>query len=325
MANQEQLEILKQGVDVWNKWRKDNPEVEIELREANLSGVVFNLADLWGAILSEAKLIGAVLSGAKLIGAILRGAAKLNGADLSEAVLIGANLEQADFVDVKIYGISAWDLNLKDTKQDNLVITPFDKSEITVDNLEIAQFIYLLINNEKIRDVITTLTSSTVLILGRFTDERKKILNSIKDKCREMKLVSILFDFDPSPNRDLTETVQLLANLSRFVIADVTDAKSIPQELSHIIPTFPSVPVQPILLASQREYAMFEHRQGFNSVLPVFEYSDEEHLLESISKSIMAPVENWNKEKNKTKILEEENAELKRQITEMKRKSTDTK
>ncbi len=183
----------------------------------------------------------------------------------------------------------------------------------------------MLINNEKIREVITTLTSSTVLILGRFTDERKKILNSIKDKCREMKLAPILFDFDSSPNRDLTETVQLLANLSRFVIADVTDAKSIPQELSHIIPNFPSVPVQPILLASQREYAMFEHWQGFNSVLPVFEYNDEEHLLESISKSIMAPVENWNKEKNKTKILEEENAELKRQITEMKRKSTDTK
>ncbi len=78
MANQEQLDILKQGVDVWNKWRKDNPEVEIELREANLSGVVFNLADLhgadlWGAILSEAKLIGADLSGESLLGQSLKG------------------------------------------------------------------------------------------------------------------------------------------------------------------------------------------------------------------------------------------------------------
>ena len=26
MANPEHLEILKQGVDVWNKWREENPE-----------------------------------------------------------------------------------------------------------------------------------------------------------------------------------------------------------------------------------------------------------------------------------------------------------
>jgi hypothetical protein len=38
MANQEQLAILKQGVEVWNKWREENPEVKIDLRGVNLSG-----------------------------------------------------------------------------------------------------------------------------------------------------------------------------------------------------------------------------------------------------------------------------------------------
>ena len=38
MANQEQLEILKQGVNVWNKWRKTNPDVMIDLFNAKLEG-----------------------------------------------------------------------------------------------------------------------------------------------------------------------------------------------------------------------------------------------------------------------------------------------
>ena len=27
MANAEQLEILKQGVEIWNQWRKENPNI----------------------------------------------------------------------------------------------------------------------------------------------------------------------------------------------------------------------------------------------------------------------------------------------------------
>jgi len=49
----------------------------------------------------------------------------------------------------------------------NLIITDDNEPTITVDNLEVAQFIYLLLNNQKIRDVIDTITSKVVLILGR--------------------------------------------------------------------------------------------------------------------------------------------------------------
>ena len=66
-----------------------------------------------------------------------------------------------------------WDVQHEGTIQLNLVITPPRLPTITVDNLEIAQFIYLLLNNENIRNVIDTITSKVVLILGRFTPERK--------------------------------------------------------------------------------------------------------------------------------------------------------
>jgi hypothetical protein len=70
------------------------------------------------------------------------------------------------------------------TKQKNLVITPFGEAAITVDDIKVAQFIYLLLNNKEIREVINTITSKAVLILGRFSDERKAVLDAIRDELR---------------------------------------------------------------------------------------------------------------------------------------------
>ena len=52
---------------------------------------------------------------------------------------------------------------MKGATQSNLIITPHNESVIQVDNLEVAQFIYLLLNNEKVRTVIDTITSKVVL------------------------------------------------------------------------------------------------------------------------------------------------------------------
>ena len=39
MANEEQLAILRQGVEVWNKWRLENPSIRINLIGADLTKV----------------------------------------------------------------------------------------------------------------------------------------------------------------------------------------------------------------------------------------------------------------------------------------------
>ena len=100
MANPEHLEILKQGVEQWNKWREGHREVRPDLREAglrepDLSGVNLREADLHGANLREADLHGANLSEADLVGADFS-TAHLNGADLGLADLSKANLSEAD-------------------------------------------------------------------------------------------------------------------------------------------------------------------------------------------------------------------------------------
>src|SRR6266700_2229815 len=74
MPNQQQLDLLKQGVDAWNAWRQANPVTEPDLNDADLSKATLIGANLIGADLSEANLSDANLQGAFLREANLRGA-----------------------------------------------------------------------------------------------------------------------------------------------------------------------------------------------------------------------------------------------------------
>jgi hypothetical protein len=202
-------------------------------------------------------------------------------------------VRNADLTGCRIYGVSAWGLKLSDDQasQRNLIITRENESEITVDNIEIAQFIYLLLNNQKIRDVIDTITSKVVLILGRFTDERKAVLDALRDELRKRNYLPILFDFDKPASRTTDETITLLARMARFVIADISDAKSVLQELRAIVPELPSVPVQPVIIASQAEPGMFDFHQKFSSFLPVHPYKTSAQLLTELSDRVIEPAE----------------------------------
>jgi hypothetical protein len=190
-----------------------------------------------------------------------------------------------------IYGISAWNVQLEGAKQENLVITGNSEPTITVDNLEVAQFIYLLLNNTKIRDVINTITTKVVLILGRFTPERKVVLDALREALRQQDYLPVVFDFEKPSSRNFTETVRTLAHLARFIIADLTEPSSIPQELQAIIPNL-AVPIQPVLLKGKREYAMFvDLLKTYDWVLPVHIYEDQTSLLTSLKKQVIEPAE----------------------------------
>ena len=389
MANQEHLDILKQGVEAWNEWRKQHSEIEpdlsftkfkdtnlsgidfsrvnlmganfsetdlsyanlnyanlsqpypedefirdlerdiehvkkpigddfhkfmganlsranlsyADLKGANLRGVILRETDLESAHLDDARLIFAILSRANLRGTVLNFAdlsgADLTDANLSRAILIETNMRNATLTGCSIYGISAWGVELEGAIQDSRIITPPPQGEqgdvptITVDNLEVAQFIYLLLNNKKIREVIDTITSKVVLILGRFTPERKVVLEAIREELRKHDYLPVLFDFDPPRNRDLTETVSILARLARFVIADLTDPNSIPHELYSLIPDLRNIPFQPLLEASKKEYPMFEAFWSYPWVLPIRRYSDSDLLvlIASLKEDVIDPAE----------------------------------
>jgi uncharacterized protein YjbI with pentapeptide repeats len=91
MANPDHLAKLKEGVEVWNRWRKEHPEVRPDLY----------VADLSESNLVEVHFTGAQLGGANLIRANLRNA-DLSDADLSHAHLNYADLSHADLIEVDL-------------------------------------------------------------------------------------------------------------------------------------------------------------------------------------------------------------------------------
>lgn len=274
------------GADLCDANLMDSKLIKAKLIRATLWRANFAEADLSGADLSDADLRAAELSGADLSGAILR------GANLELARLVETNLTRTILTGCRVYGLSAWGVNLENViEQNDIRVTPEDEPAVTTDNLEMAQFIYLMINNVKIRNIIDTITSKVVLILGRFTPERKAILDAIKKELRNNNYVPVLFDFEKPTNRSLTETVSILAHMARFVIADITDSKSIPLELERTIKNLPHVPFQPLLLKGDSGFAMFDEYRLYSWVLPPFVYDNEEILLASLKNKVIAPAE----------------------------------
>ena len=217
MANQEQLEILNKGAEVWNRWRFRNRRTKVDLSGALLRGAILNEADLSGANLRAADLSEAHLWNADLSHADLTGA-NLSKANLQGASLVKTIIDRVIISGSSVHAVNVWDIEGNFEEQKDLVITSGGKPVVTVDNIKIAQFIYLVLNNTEIRDVLNTLTSKSVLILGRFAiPTRKEILDALRNKLREYNLLPIVFDFERPTDRDFTETIKTLAGLSYFV------------------------------------------------------------------------------------------------------------
>jgi len=260
------------------------------LRNADLKQANLCLADLRQANLSGADLRGASLSEARLNKANLH-AADLRAANLTWSILSEADLGEANIAGCSVYAISAWNINVKQTTQTGLIITQPDEPTITVDYLEVAQFIYLLLNNTKIRAVIDAVASKIVLILGRFTPARKAVLDAIKAELHKHDYLPVLFDFDKPASRDTFETITTLARLSRFIIADITNPRSIPGELVSIVETLPSLPVQPLLRYGTKPWGMYDHIKRYPWVLEVHMYKNLTDLLPSLATKVIEPAE----------------------------------
>ena len=146
MANEKYLTILRQGVEIWNRWRNDQPELVIDGSTVEIG--TFDVSDesLDNLFQLPVGYSGIDLSRADLSGTDLKGI-NFDGVDLSEAdlggtSLIGANLTRANLQKANLFGanLSTATLRNADLRGATLcraVLTESDLRGAKLDSLDI--------------------------------------------------------------------------------------------------------------------------------------------------------------------------------------------
>ena len=146
---------------------------------------------------------------------------------------------------------------------------------------------YLTINNRNIGRIIEAASRKWVLILGRFTNG-KDVLIAIQKALKDQQFIPVIFDFDRPEQRDLIETIILLAGMSAFVIVEMSDPRSTPLELQAIASNY-GVPIFPVMREETEAFGMFSGLRKFRWVFPPLKYSSKENLIERLATEVIEP------------------------------------
>lgn len=184
----------------------------------------------------------------------------------------------------------SWNVQLEGALQENLIITPDNEPTITVDDLEMAQFLSLLLSHDKLHTSFNSVAERGVLLLGHFRGGGLEILQSVATRLRQERYLPIIFDLDRPDDRTHRATVQTLARLSRFIIADVS-GPSVPPELYATVPHF-KIPFVPIFESGREPVAMAVDLLEYPWVVgPPLIFTSTEELVSLIPSKIIAPAE----------------------------------
>jgi len=361
MADKVHIELLLGGVDGWNNWRMEHPEVKPDLREArlvnanleralldgvdlsgadlskaqlshaslhgaNLESATLILADLLGAVLNQANLSGASffgaflfgtrlksanLTGANLLGASLMGAdltsadltsAHLMGANFHEANLTGAKLIQADMTAVSlvgtriqdaeldscwVQGVSCWNLDGTPKRQNRLLITPRNEIPVWVGDLEVAQFLSLVLfgkrENRLFRD---RACSRLALVAGRFRGNRQPVADAIQQALDSVGLTAVFVEVEKPMARELPPSLSSLFRVAKVVLVDTS---RLPQSGRLFDAATELTPGRPVIsLTDEREPRTGESLPNRPEVQAPIRFESPEKLGETLRNRLLA-------------------------------------
>jgi uncharacterized protein YjbI with pentapeptide repeats len=261
-----------------------------KLQRAVLKEASFFKSDLSEADLSEADLEGANLQEAVLEKTNLR-SANAARANLCFATLLRVNLEGAVLDKCAVYGTSLWDVNMVETRQRDLDIMPAQQPILSVDSLQTAQLVGMLLHHEQARYEVFTITLNTVLVIGRFPEERRPVLDAIKEALRRGEYSPLVLDFHLPGSGDKNEIVKTLGRMSRFVVADLTEDRRIAETLDAVVHFLPSIPIQPIGQAAREQIELDSHYLKYRWVLTFWPFQGADDLAARFSGEVVAPAE----------------------------------
>lgn len=115
---------------------------------------------------------------------------------------------------------------------------------VRADRAQTIQDLSHRLDGEGVSRMLSEIAASSVLILGRFTSQRKAILDAIRTglSTPPRSYIPIIFDFEKPDDRTLIGSILRFASVARLVIADLSDPKSVPAEQQAIVPQFPRCP-----------------------------------------------------------------------------------
>lgn len=261
----------------------------ISIRDATVDGCHFEEGDFSRADFSRTRFVNTRFNKTILTDSCFDGASFTN-CNLNRVNLTGAKFCLKEISETVVYGISAWDLRTCEAMQQGKLVIErtydlysdlIERGQVpmTVDNIELAQFIHYLSDHKKMRDTINIFNAKGVLLLGRFKDGGLERLYRIREWLTAHGYMPMIFDFSRPDSLDLTQTVVTMAGLSKFVLADLSGS-SVPQELHAILSAFE----KPVIGFSERDpYALFWDLRG-----PVFlvKYTTDADLLKGLAEKL---------------------------------------
>ena len=256
---------------------------EADLSRANLSTAIapdarFEKARLFNTKFKEANLSGASFAWADIVQVDFT-KADLSRANLSSAWIAECDLMQARLVDCIVTGIRVTRPGLEGAKQSNLALAFGNAYPVWVDDLEIAQFVSIILESETLQATLGAPSSKLVLILGCFAGERKTLLDSMRGELKSAGYPTATIDFSNAALRQDTRILACLARLARFVIAEITESRGVLQALVSIVESAPPVPIQIVHEQGAEPGRLNESMKRYNWVFAPRSYKDNGELV----------------------------------------------
>lgn len=273
--------------------------------KATFEGAGFPNADMTNCYIYEADLSYARFPGADFSGSMMR-KVYCKGTDFSNGMFKNCVLNNATFIETNfsgahiegcnVYGVSAWEIAVSDkTVQKELFLHPDnlagadlsnDKKLCMADDIALAQFVYFIQHDDGFGKSLKQLNSKSVLLLGKFREGGLDLLQSVAEWLRSKGYIPVIFDFNPTENKNIIENVVTMAGLSKFVLANL-EGESVPAELAKITANFRN----PLIAWIHDDlhdsiYAMFKDVIALDHV-QYFTYTNQQNLDTQLEKEVL--------------------------------------
>ena len=254
----------------------------VQFFDTELDGARFLSVGFRGASFENVQLPHSVWSDIKLEDSRWR------NVDLRHASFFRVNCDGASFENCNVFGLGVCEL-AGQLRRESRLLCGEGPDPLLLNDLRFAPFLHELAYEDAFGRVVEALTAKFVLILGRFTDDRKPILDRLRRALRHFGYVPHLVDYDCK--QSWLHVVKTAAMCSRFVIADLTEPRSVPAEVVEILRLRETLIVAPIVQAGYDEPPIFGELRATGQLLTKYEYRDADVLIRHLATAVIEPCE----------------------------------